>query len=263
GGGRGALFLAAVIVVMGGDDPVGAQRQVEVVENRLPGVGRGLSQALGDPQGAPKHVGAGHETKGVVVRRRGDLGRSHGLQKLKSPTCSAHPAHEPVGHSAEDRPSLFLQKSLVARGVGEEGEGAGHMQGDMILMMSGVAGAGRRLLARAGRGLLGILQPLTVGEARIGRRSRPSPTPEGQHGARRVRLHNDQGREAEGVHIPHHVAVVVVIVPPGREAEDRGGGRRSGVGGSVQVVEGGVDKRLLPRTRADKDDPTLPYLRPG
>ena len=144
---------------MGGDDPVGAHRQVEVGEHRLPGVGRGPRQAFRDAQGAPKHVGAGHETEGVVVRGRGDLGRSHGPQKLKSPTCPAHPAHEPVGHPAEDRPGLLFQKSLVARGVGEEGEGAGHMQGDMVLVMGGVAGAGRRLLAVPGAASQGYCSP--------------------------------------------------------------------------------------------------------
>ncbi|MNS41073.1 hypothetical protein D3C72_734180 [compost metagenome] len=137
------------------------------------------------------------------------------------------------------------------------------MQRDVVLMMRCVAGAGRRFLARAGCGFPGILQPLAVGEARIGRRSGPTPTPETQHGAGRVRLREDQRREAKGVYIPHHMAVVVVIVPPGREAEDRGGGRRSGVGGGVQIVVGGVDKRLVSRTRADNDDPAFPNLRPG
>ncbi len=163
----------------------------------------------------------------------------------------------------QHRPGPLAQEPLVAGDVGIEGEGEGDVQADMVLPRRALAAAGGGFLSGRGGRLpweakallaahLGVVaDTVEVADAEVQQRV----------GGGRLQ-HAEQGR-GEGVHVPHHVSVVVVIVAPGGQAEDRGGGRRSGVHRGVQVIEGGVRQRLPLLFGPDQPDAPAPDIGPG
>ena len=86
--------------------------------------------------------------------------------------------------------------------------------------------------------------------------------PEAEHRRCRLRLGEEQGRDGEGLDVPHHVAVVVVVVPPLGESEDARAGRAGAVDGRLQVEERGVSARLPVLVGAEQHQTSTPQVLP-
>ena len=72
----------------------------------------------------------------------------------------------------------------------------------------------------------------------------------------------EEGWQAEGLDVPHHVAVVVVVVVPLGEPEDRGARWRRCVDRPVEVEEGRIGQALPKIVVGIDDDAPFPQLLP-
>ncbi len=78
----------------------------------------------------------------------------------------------------------------------------------------------------------------------------------------RFGLEKEQGRDREGLHVPHHVTVVVMIVVPGRQSEDGCRRGRRLVHRAVQIEERRIGHRLAVMIGPDQVDSPLPQVVP-
>jgi hypothetical protein len=129
-------------------------------------------------------------------------------------------------------------------------------------MPGGRSRQGRGLLTTGRRALPGKLQAATAHQARVALGAGQHARSIVQQRAGGVRLKHAHGRDGERFDVPHHVAEVVVIVVPGRQAEDRGRGRRRGMDRAVEIEERRIGQGLPTLVGADQADAAFPELGP-